>query len=275
LQRTVSFSEVPSRIVSLSPATTELLFALGLGPSIVGATKHCNYPDEALRIARVGGGTIGTISQESIVALQPDLVLCKFDSHATLVESLERLEIPVLGLGPESLDELFEEALWLGEITDRREIAEMFVSRMRLQRSALEKTVELLRPKTRLRVFYEVWDDPLMTAAPGSFIHELLCMAGLENLMTESTTNYPRISPEVVLSGNPDLILCPTTHFEKVDISKMAKRPGWDRLSAIRNERVFLIDGDQVSRCGPRMLDALQKIIEVAYPQPFPIETKP
>lgn len=266
LDRVVPVERVATRIISLSPATTELLYELNLGSSVVGATKHCNFPPAALEIPRVGGGTLESLSLETIVSLKPDLVLCKWDSHQPLVESLDRLNIPALAIGAQSLEELFEESVWVGRMTGRKMEADALVARMTARREQLCGVVSRVKPKPALKVFYEVWDDPLMTAGPDSFIDELLTLAGLENIVTDTSIRYPRISSETVLLGNPDLILAPTTHFEDVDINQIQSRPGWDTVAAVTQQRVYLISGDEVSRCGPRVLNALAEMILAAYP---------
>lgn len=266
LDRKVAFDKPAIRIVSLSPATTELLFALDLGPFIVGATNNCNYPEEALQIPRMGGGTLESLSAEAILAAKPDLVLAKWDTHQPLIESLDRMQVRSLAIGAQSLSELFEEARWLGEITGHRDQAEQFTSKMKARRERLVKVVNKYGSQPKMRVFYEVWDDPLMSAGPDSFIDELLTLAGLQNIVTGTSIRYPRISAETVLSGDPDLILAPTTHFVDVDIDSIRSRPGWSDIKAVRNRRIHLISGDEVSRCGPRLLDALAEIIGAAYP---------
>jgi iron complex transport system substrate-binding protein len=274
LGREVPVAGTAKRIISLSPATTELLFALDLGPSIFGATKHCNYPPAALAIPRVGGGTMESISLETIVSIKPDLVLCKWDSHQPLVQSLDRMQIPALAIGAQSLKELFEEAKWVGQMTGRQTEAGELIARMRARLQRLSTVVSQVKPDPALKVFYEVWDDPLMTAGPDSFIDELLRLAGLDNIVTDTSIRYPRISAETVLRGNPDLILAPTTHFKNVDIDEIRSRPGWKSIAAVTQHRVHLISGDEVSRCGPRVLDALAEIILAAYPDVHPDEVQ-
>ncbi|MCO8121056.1 helical backbone metal receptor [Stieleria sp. TO1_6] len=267
LDRQVRIASPATRIISLSPATTELLFALDLGPAVVGATKHCNFPAAALTIPRVGSGTLESINLEAIVAAKPDLVLCKWDTHQPLLQSLERMQIPALAIGPQSLDELFEEAGWIGQLTGRESQADALVAAMTARRQKLTGIAQRLRPDPAVKVFYEVWDDPLMTAGPDSFIDEIMSMAGLENIIQDTTIRFPRISAETVLRGDPDLILAPTTHFLDVDIDEIRARPGWDSVTAVQQGNIHLISGDEISRCGPRVLDALAEVILAAYPQ--------
>jgi iron complex transport system substrate-binding protein len=267
LGREIVISKVPERIVSLSPSTTELLFALGLGSKIVGATKHCDYPAEALAIPRVGSGTLEGISREAILDVQPDLILCKWDNHQPLVETFEKLGIPIVGLGPERLEELFDEARLLGRITGQNEQADRLVDSMKSKLAMLLQRVESINDDKQLRVFYEVWDKPLMTAGPQSFIGELLQLARCKNIFDDVTLRYPKVSMEALIDRDPEVILCPTTHGRPVEIPGVLQRAGWESISAIRSKRVYLIDGDQVSRCGPRLLDALSQMMDAVYPE--------
>lgn len=268
LGRSVAFAGPARRIVSLSPSTTELLFALGAGGRVVGATSFCDHPAEATEIPRVGSGTLESISREAIVALEPDVVLCKWDNHQPLIEPLEKAGITCVAIGPDSLEQLCEEAVMLGRITGSEPAAAAFTRSMKERLRGLVARVARCRTGPPQRVFYEVWDAPLMSAGPSSFIGELLELAGLQNIVHDAAARYPRISDEVVVERNPDVILAPTTHFEVTDVAGIARRPGWGAVNAVRNGRVFLIQGDAVSRCGPRVLDALEEIIDVVHAAP-------
>lgn len=272
--RSVTLESVPKRIISLSPSTTELLFELGAGSSVVGATKNCNYPPEALKVTRVGTGTMEGISRETILSLKPDLVLCKWDTHAPLLELLDRVGIRSISLGPETIEELFGEARLLGRVTGLEDAAETLISQMSDRRDRLMGRVAKLEPSQRRSVFYEVWDDPLMTAGPKSFIGELLKMGQMRNIFDDTDVRYPRISSEVVVARNPDVILAPTNHMKQVEFERLATRPGWANINAITKKQVFIINGDEVSRCGPRLLNALDQMIDAVYPETKTQETK-
>ncbi|MCY2983251.1 MAG: helical backbone metal receptor [Planctomycetota bacterium] len=265
--RSVTFESVPQRIVSLSPASTELLFAIGAGSSVVGATNHCNYPADALKVPRVGSGIMEGTSRETILALKPDLVLCKWDTHEPLMELFDRVGIQAINIGPETLEELFDEARLLGRVTGHEQGAESLISQMTERRDRLAQRVASLSPNQQRTVFYEVWDDPLMTAGPKSFIGELLRMGKMKNVFEDTDVSYPCISSEVVVDRNPDVILTPTNHLKQVEVQRLASRPGWANIRAITDKRVFIINGDEVSRCGPRMLNALEQMIDAVYPE--------
>ena len=266
LDRQVSFSAASRRIVSLTPSMTEVLFAIDAGDRIVGATTHCNYPPAAEEIPRVGGGTLESINQESIIALNPDLVLCKWDKYEPLLRNLERLGVRVLALGPETLAELYDDTRMLGQVTGNSAQAEALVETMQRR---VEMVVRQVPAGDGPKVFYQVWNDPLMTAGGNSFIGELLVLAGFENLFEETPIRYPKVNPEVVVAGDPDIILAPSTHGAPVTIESILTRPGWSRVRAVREKRIYLLNRDTISRCGPRLVDALEEIVAAAYPDRF------
>ncbi|MCY2980344.1 MAG: cobalamin-binding protein [Planctomycetota bacterium] len=266
LERSIAFKRPPRRIISLSPSTTELLFAIQGGSALVGATSSCNYPPQALSVQRIGVGTMDGISREILVGLEPDLVFCKWDTHKPLIELLEHLGIPVIALGPETLDELFDDARLLGLVTGHQGDAEVLIDAMSDRLATLVARVQTIPPEDQRSVFYEVWDEPLMTVGPKSFIDEIIRLGRMRNIFADADVPYPRVSSEAVLARNPDVIFAPSTHGEKVEFDRLASRPGWSGLSAIENKQVFLIDGDQISRCGPRLLDALEQMLNAVYP---------
>jgi iron complex transport system substrate-binding protein len=267
LGRSVSFTQAPQRIVSLTPSMTEVLFGVGAGDRIVGATSHCDYPAGAKEIPRVGGGTLESLNQELIVSLQPDLVLCKWDKYEPLLRNLERLNIPVLALGPESLAQLYDETRLLGAVIGNHSQAAAMIAAMQARVAAV---VDRIPEGDRPKVFYQVWDDPLTTAGGNSFIGELLNLAGAINLFDGSPIRYPKVNPEVVVAADPDVILAPASHATPVNIDSILSRPGWSEVRAIRRRRVHLLDRDTISRCGPRLVDALEEMVSLLYPDRFP-----
>ncbi len=267
LDREVRFAATPQRIISLMPAATELMYAIGAGQQLVGVTKNCNYPPEAETLERVGGGTMESISREKIVSLKPDLVLCKWDHHQPLMDTLAQFNIPTLAIGPETLEQLFAEATMLGDVTGHAEEAKQLIADMRLRVEKIAVRASAIPLSQRRKVFYEVWDDPLMTAGPGSFIGEALRLAGMQNIFEDATANYPKVSDEVVVARNPDIIFSPSTHASRVSLEKMLARQGWAEVTAIKQKQVFIVDGDHISRCGPRLLDAIEEMISLAYPE--------
>lgn len=269
LGRQVSLDGAPARIVSLAPSITEILFAVGAGPQVVGVTQFCNYPPEADALPEVGGFTAKTISVEAIVDLTPDLVLAGSAAQQPVVEALDKLGIPALVFDPTSFEEVYADIQQVGYATGHVAEADGVVAAMRGRVKAVTDTVATIPAEERPTVFWEVFDEPLMTAGPHTFIGQMLDLAGATNIFADATEDYPQISAETILARDPGIILGPTSHADKLTPELVAARPGWGELSAVKAGRVYLLDGDTTSRPGPRLADALEELARTLYPERF------
>ncbi len=270
LNRVVELPGVPSRIVSLAPKNTEILFAIGAGEQVVGVTTHCNYPPEAQEREKVGGFSAKSLSLEKIVGLKPDLVLSSGDIHRQIVEQLENLKIPVVALGAESLAGLYVEIELLGKITGHDTAAQDLVKSMQDRVSRVKERAARIPAEQRVKVYYQVWDNPLSAAGPGSYIGEMIELCGAINIVSDPSARYAKISEEVVLAKDPEVILAPSMQPGQVTREQFTSKPGWGDVSAVRNDRIYLLDGDTISRCGPRLVDALEAMSRFLYPEPAP-----
>ncbi len=270
LGRSVTLSATPRRIVSLAPSVTEILFAIGAGTLVVGDTSYCNFPPEADALPEVGGFSAKSISVEAIVGLQPDLVIAGTASQQPVVESLEQLDIPVLVLAPDSFDAVYAGIAQLGEITGHTSAADQVVADMRSRVDAVTARVAEIPAAERPSVFWEVSDDPLYTSGPQTFVGQLIELAGATNLFADAQEDYPQISAETVVERNPDIIIGPSSQAEKLTPVLLSRRPGWSSVQAVRDSRVYTLDGDIVSRPGPRLVEALETLADVLYGDLFP-----
>ncbi len=264
--RSVTLETKPQRIVSLLPSNTEILFAVGAGDQVVGVTSYCNYPKEAASREQVGGITNKSISIEAIVALEPDLILAS-DSHDQIVPLLEEAGLTVMVLNPATFDDIFDNVELVGRATGHAQQAETLTNELRQRLKTVESRVE--SAADRPTVFYEVWYDPLMTAGPNTFIGQLITLAGGENIFANVEEDWPQVSAEVVIERNPEVILGPTSHAEALTIDKINARASWEGISAIQNERIHMLDGDAVSRPGPRIVDMLEETARYLHPDLF------
>lgn len=267
LGRVVTLSGPPARIVSLSPSATEMIFAVGAGDRLVGVTQYCNYPSDALTISRVSSGTIEGVNREAILDLKPDVIFFKADHHQSLIDTFEKFGIPMVGVGAESIQEMFQEALDLGRFLKAETVAEQLVAQMRSDLEMQRSRVSSISDEARKRVFYVVWDDPLMTAGPQSFIGELISIAKGKNIFEDVKQGYPQISSELVVDRDPEVIICPSSDDDTNNLDRILGRKGWEGISAIRDKQVRTIDGDQISRCGPRLIQVLPRLIDAIYPE--------
>lgn len=268
LDRHITIATKPTRIVSLAPSVTEILFAIGAGPQMVGRTKFCNYPPEATSLPEIGGFSAKSISVEAILALEPDLVVAGSKSQREVVSALEGQGIKVFVLAPETLSDIEIGILMLGEITGNlqaRDVAESMQARI----TEVTTKIKTIPSEKRLRVFYEVWHEPLTTTTQSTFIGEVLMLAGAANIFGELEGTYPEVSAEQIFEMDPQAIVGPSSHSDQLSAQVISTRPGWDRLSAVKNGAVYIVDSEAISRAGPRIVDALEAIAAMLYPNLF------
>jgi len=271
LGRQVTLPSAPKRIVSLAPSNTEILFAVGAGDQVVGLTQYCNYPPEASQGRTViGGFAANSISVEKIMSLQPDLVLAAGSEHKMVIEALEKSNVTVFALDAQTLDDIYGDLLAIGQMTGHAPEAQSLVGKMKLRVAAVSDKVKAIPASERVRVFYEVWDEPLTTAGPGTSVHQVIETAGGINIFADvAREQYPKVSAEVVIERNPDVILGPSSHGSALIAAKVAARPGWQSVKAVEKGRIVIMDGDMISRAGPRVVDAIEAVAKNLYPDRF------
>jgi iron complex transport system substrate-binding protein len=271
---TLTLTSPPERIVSLGPSNTEILFAVGAGDNVVGVTDFCNYPyDFAAWIEAGNMSSIGNYydpSVEPIVALDPDLVLATTGSlEAT--ETLRDLGYNVLVIEPENLTFVLRDILLVGRATNNYEEAVALKSEIEQRIDAV--TAKAAEATTTPKVYHEVWNEPLMSAGPTTFIDELITLAGGENIFHDATTSWPTISSEAVIEKNPDVLFFPDMYMGRENfyetIEAVEDRPGWDTITAVQNGALYEINADIISRSGPRLVDALEILAKMVHPEIF------
>jgi iron complex transport system substrate-binding protein len=267
--KTVTLSAKASRVVSLSPAITEILYAAGAAPSMVGATTYCNYPAAANGLAKIGGFSPNTISIETIVALRPDLIVGDASAHGQLAIQLENAGLRFAALSLTAFDDIYAAIADLGRVAGDATLANNLATSLRGRVDTIRSRTATIPESRRPTVFWEVWNEPLMTAGPGTFIGMILSAAGARNVFADVRENWPVISFEAIVARNPDWIMASETHATAVTPENLAKRPGWAGLTAVRRKNIGLFDGDIVSRPGPRFVDAMEMVAKTLYPELF------
>lgn len=264
--REVTIPERPQRIVSLAPSNTEILFAIGAGDRVVGVDSFSDYPAEAAKLPKVGG--VMDTNFEQIVALEPDLALT-IGGADEQVKRLEELGIPTVVIQPATLEDVLARIELVGRIVDAQEGAARVVRDMRARIDAVRSKVSGIPEEQRVRVFYEVWNDPLMTAGPGGFIHDVIAAAGGVNIAADAGNPWPQISLETVVDKDPQVIIVPRSLESSYQELKAGKRKGWEGITAVREGRVYAIDDNIISRPGPRLVEGLEQIARWLYPERF------
>lgn len=265
--REVTVPDAPQRIVSLSPGNTEIAFSLGLAERVVGVTDFCNYPSEAESIAKVGG--FSDPSLELILELGADLILAG-SIHEEMIPQLEGTGIPVLVLAPETLEDVYKSLLLVAEVTGNTEAGELLVAEMMERVRKVQAALAALGEDEKVAVYYEVYSDPLMSAGAGTVIHEIITLAGGQNIFADLAEQYPKVSAEIVVERQPRVILFPDYHGSAdIMVEQMAERPGWESVPALRENRAHAIRDDAFSRPGPRVVDAIEQAAKLFYPELF------
>lgn len=257
IQRQVAVPISPKRIVSMAPSVTEILFILGLDEEIVGVTNFCDYPDAAKSKTKIGGYYNPNI--EAILSLNPDLVIATPDGYnEDGIGKLDQSGISVFIVNPKKIDEVLEATLLLGKITGRDDAAKQIVDGLRKRVEAVREKVALIPMDERPKVFYEIGQDPLITAGPGNFVDDLISDAGGINIANDAATDWPRYSVEAVIMKEPDVILTASHVGSKDDSTASWRR--YRTIPAVQNGRIYLVDPDILLRSGPRIVDGLEKL---------------
>lgn len=250
-----------TRIVSLSPSTTETLFVLGAGEKMVGRSRYCDWPPEVTKLPQIGGYV--DPSFEAILALRPDLVTgARGPAGAAMSERLEARGIATFLPKTESFAEIDAMILGVGERTGRSEEARATVAALDTRVAAIEKAVTS-RPRVRVLLVFGL--EPLSVAGPSSFADEMIRRAGGTNAVTEGG-GYPTIGIERVMTIDPDVVVNAAIAEAHGKERLGSDTPGWGRVRAVRESRVVPVTDESVLRPGPRVADGLATLARALHP---------
>ncbi len=265
--RAVAIDQVPQRIVSFGPSITEILFALGLEEKVVGVSNYCDYPEAAKLKAKVGDAF--NPSLERIVELEPDLVLTL--KQEQLNRELDALGIKFMVLDPEDIDGILGDIELVGEITGTEKKAEELIEDMQ---DSISQVIALVEDAPEVRVFFIVDATDLTlpwTAGTGSFIDALITMAGGENIAAKAQGAWVQFSLEQIVSADPEIIVIQTMTGGIPTVSKegLEEHPVWGEMTAVKQGKICFINGDLVSRPGPRIVQGLEEMAKIIHPELF------
>ncbi len=268
--REITLDRPAQKVASLAPSNTEILFAIGAGAQVIARDSFSDFPEQALAVADIGGG-FGEIDTETLVSLEPDLVIAAEINPVENVQMLEDLGLKVFYLSnPKELDGLYENLRTVARLVGHEAETEGLIESLKLRVSTIEEKVSSLQE--RPLVFYELdGTDPSApwTSGPGTFIDLLLTKAGGDNLGNTLDSEWVQISVEELITQNPDIILLGDYTWGGITPEDIAARPGWEVIAAVQNEQVYTFDDNLVSRPGPRMVDGLEALAELLHPELF------
>ncbi|MCK8517992.1 ABC transporter substrate-binding protein [Methanoculleus sp. 7T] len=266
---TVTIRGIPQRIVSLAPSNTEILYALDLGDRVVGVTDCCDYPPTASDKPKVGG--YSGVNIEKVIAAEPDLVFAAPGNTEDTVKRLRTLGMTVVVLNPRTVDDVLQDVELVGEATGQEEQASVCVKELRNRIRAVTEKTEGLAEKPS--VAHVVWYDPIWVSGRGTFQDEVIAMAGGTNAFG-SVEEWSIVSLEEFITTDPEYIFVSSgTGMSKDGYNAVydyfMNEPRMQRLDAVRNGHIYIINADIISRGGPRIVDALEEAAGDLYPDLF------
>jgi iron complex transport system substrate-binding protein len=248
----------PTRIVSLSPAATEMIYAVGAGKQVVAVDSLSNFPADAPKTAL----SAYEPNAEAIAAQNPDLVVLS-DDIKNIVSQLTTLKIPVyLTPAAATLDDTYRQITDLGKLTGHSADADALTKQMRDDITKL--TADLPKREKPLTYYYEL-DPALYSVTSKSFIGSLFTAAGLTNIadtLSDGSTAYPQLSAEALIKANPDFIFLADSKCCGQSLETVKARAGWANVTAVAKGQVVTLDDDIASRWGPRVVDLLRIIVD-------------
>jgi ABC-type Fe3+-hydroxamate transport system substrate-binding protein len=264
LGRKVYLAKPAQRIVSLAPSVTEILFAVGLNSEIVGVTTFCDYPPPAKLKAKIGAAVPNL---EAILALKPDLIIGNQDFlRPDVLAKLEQLRIPVFLLSPKTVEEILGHVAVVGRLVGHDKEARAVVEALRERLKDIRRRMASVK---RVRVFYVINTEPLISVGAKSFIHQMLELAGSENIMSGTTVPYPKVSLEEVLRRDPEIILFPVGTNEGIPEAEQQRWRKWTSVSAVAQNRLYQVKGELLNRPGPRVVEGIEVLARLFHPELF------
>jgi iron complex transport system substrate-binding protein len=263
----------PERIVSLAPSCTEIIFALNLENKLVGVDNYEYYPPEieekidSLNITKVGQYAL--ISIETIVHLQPDLIIAAMRVQYPIIENLEAVDQPAMIIYPQKFDDVLADISLIGEATGYIEEAEALVTAIHEKAQDIaDKTQDASKP----RVYIEYsFNGGYQSFGSGSFADELINKAGGQNIFTDSASAYIAASSEEVIVSNPEIIIIAKGAMSEacgLTPETIRNRPGWSEIDAVKNNQIYEIE-ERLLLPGPAMIDGLESMAEILHPEIF------
>ena len=269
LGREVTLAAPAERIVTLAPSNTEIVFALGADEALVGRDDFSDYPPEAANVASVGS-LYPNVNAETIVALKPDLVLAAGVTNPDDVTKLADLGLTVYATSyAVTLDDIYHDILAVGKLTGTDSEAEGLVADLKARVESV--SIQSASAANQPVVFYEVdatEPEKPWTAGTGTFMDALITLAGGQNAGAVSD-DYFQISLEQLITADPDLIVLGSSTYCGQTPETVAQRPGWQTLTAVKNNAVYPFDDNLVSRPGPRIVDGLEALAKLIHPELF------
>jgi len=256
----VTLNAPAQRVISLAPHVTELLYAAGGGAQMAGAVTYSDYPPEARQLPRVGDNK--ALDLERIVALRPDLIVVWRHGNAQRqIERLRELHVPLFFSEPHRLDDIAVTLTKLGQLLGTSAVADRAAGQYRQDIAQLRARYAARPP---VDVFYQVWDQPLMTLNGTHMISDVIALCGGRNVFARLEPLVPTVSTEAVLAANPEAIVtaAPGATAPDTPLPQLDRWRAWPAMTAVARNNLFTIDGDLINRPAPRIVQGATQLCE-------------
>ncbi len=270
----VIFQEVHAasqRVISTSPAITEILFAIGAGDRVVGVTDFCNYPKQACRLPSIGGPL--NPSTETWITLKPDLIIIQEDSEV-IQKNAKIFEIPSLTVSVNNLNNILNSIQIIADSLHMPQAGHQLAIKIKTKIEDYRTHLKKIKPRQVLMLLSDT-NDPsrdLYAVGRDTFLNELLTIAGGENVLPDTMARYPKVSKEYIIAKSPEIIIevGPKSNLSKEET--LARKKTWGKFStlrAVKDDKLYFISADYILIPGPRLLNILDDFTRTIHPELF------
>lgn len=257
------------RVISTSPAITEILFALGAGNRVIGVTDFCSYPKQACRLPSIGGPL--NPSTETWIALKPDLIIIQEDSKV-IQKNAKILRIPILTVSVNNLKNILTSIQTMADTLQMPQAGHQLAVKIKSKIEGYRTHLKKIKPRQVLMLLSDT-NDPsrdLYAVGRGTFLNELLTIAGGNNVLPDTMAKYPKVSKEYIIAKSPEIIIevGPKSNLSKEET--LARKKTWGKFStlrAVKNDRIYFIGADYILIPGPRLLNILNDFTRTIHPE--------
>ena len=259
------------RVISTSPAITEILFAIGAGDRVVGVTDFCNYPEQACRLPSIGGPL--NPSTETWITLKPDLIIIQEDSEV-IQKNAKIFEIPSLTVSVNNLNNILNSIQIIADSLHMPQAGHQLAIKIKTKIEGYRTHLKKIKPRQVLMLLSDT-NDPsrdLYAVGRGTFLNELLTIAGGNNILPDTMAKYPKISKEFIIAKSPEIIMEVGPKSNLSNEETLIRKKTWGKYStlrAVKNDRLYFIGADYILIPGPRLLNILDDFTRTIHPNLF------